>query len=123
MPFSYQEHWLVPNRVRLAIFEGNMALKDMLEADERVLTALEASERPLFLILDIRALKSFPTLNDCLKMRHIFHKNVGWYLTIGATSNSVARIFRYKDVRTMDEAWRFLYSIDATLPPTTPTVS
>jgi hypothetical protein len=133
MSFSYQEHWLVSGRVRLAIFEGNLALSDMLAADERVLSALEAADRPLYLILDMRQLKSFPSLNDSLKMRHIFHKNVGWYLTIGATGNPVARIFlsilmglariKYKDVRSLDEAWRFLHSIDAELPPTTPQVS
>jgi hypothetical protein len=126
MLLSYDEHWLVENRVRLAVFTGSLSREDMMAADNRVLSALEASDHKIHLVLDVRHLQSSPSLNDCLRMRHIFHTNVGWYLTIGATKNAVARMFvsmlmalarvKYKDTRSLEEAYLFLRTVDPTLP-------
>jgi hypothetical protein len=121
----HDEHWLIEGHVHYIGFAGTTNIDELLEIDNRMIAALEASPHPIHFVIDVRGLAAPLGLDQGLKIRHLRHEKTGWIVLIGGSQNSIMRfvisttfkIFgaRYKDCATPEAALEFLKQMEPDL--------
>lgn len=120
--------WLVHGRVLVAEFTGDVSGSHVrtVNLDMQAMIG-EAGIAPVHVIVDMTRVERLPTnLRDVMgSMRVDYPEKSGW--TVVVSGSSVARFVaaitaqflrqRVRSVPTLDDAYRFLWTADATLPP------
>ncbi len=122
----YQIGWLVENRVILMTFTDKLITEDVFAIDKEVIRLFESSpESKVYTLADLTRNTSLPPLANLMnKLQSPKHPKYAFAITYGY-SNSLVRtillvlvsIFRmkYRNLRTREEALRFLRTIEPTL--------
>lgn len=120
--------WLIENRVRLLRLHGRLEPEALLAYDRDTCALMDTIPYPFFhVIIDVRTLETFPSLNVSMSIQSVRHERMGWMITVGVTHNPLMRFFvsalagatriRYKDFPTIEAAVAFLQAHDQALPP------
>lgn len=118
MDSSLQHRWLIDGRVRLVTLQNDLRAATIFEYDHEIIQLMDEVSAPLHFIVDVRSLRTFPNLNECMSLQHFRHEKMGWLLTIGTSRNQIMRFFlnaiarathaRYKEFDEVAEAVDFL---------------
>jgi hypothetical protein len=111
-------HWLIEGHVRLVVLTGALTAETLMAYDCETLALMDTLSQPMHVIADARDLMTYPNLNDCLRLQHLRHREMGFLLTIGVNQNRIMRFVlnaigkasrvRYQDFDDLDAALGFL---------------
>ena len=118
--------WLVADRVLYVKSIDVVTVKELFEADDQILAALDRTPSPkLHILLDDVEQTAQPGLLEYNKLKSIRHPKIGWVFEFGTNnkmilfvSAAIVQMFRipYRVVQTREEAIGMLYKADPTLP-------
>lgn len=122
--------WLVPSRISLGYFEGQITIQDIINSQEES-SAMYAGHDGMTIhaIMDMRDITKYPTNLSELIHNIMLYKNqqFGWVIII--TNSTIIRFLgsaivqlskqRFRAFTDVSECLNFLHQMDATLPPLT----
>jgi hypothetical protein len=123
---EYLLKWFIPNRVVYVRLWGASSIEEASQLNAKMLEFIAAGTPLVHFIVDDTELKVVPnSLGEMQRaMRALKNPSMGWVLTVGEV-NAVMRFFgqmaaqlfrfRFRRLRTMEEALRFLRDVDQTL--------
>lgn len=125
MPFEIT--WLIEKRLVLERLSGVLTPEEL---EARILKAkqfLESGQPPVHYVIDMREVEKIPlNLREIRHAARLYrHPALGWTVTFGISNRIIHTLVtiaaktieaRYRDFATQDEAIRFLYSLDPSLP-------
>src|SRR5688572_12816191 len=125
--------WLLEGRIIYSVMEGEITLADIQRYDDTLIEMMLSATGITHNIVDIRGITRQANLKDIMRIKAIHHPNSkGWGITIGAMDNGLARMLtsiimslakaRYRDMKNMEEALKFLQDKDISLPDLKPLV-
>ena len=92
------------------------------EYDDLMVEQLDTALGKIHFIADLSNLKSLPNLSVLVGLRHPYHHNIGYGLTIGLTNNLVGRFLvskgaeimgvHHRDFSTFNEAQDYLHQME-----------
>lgn len=123
---AYELNWMVENRVIYERLSGNITLDEIREVGKLVSEHVAVGTPLVHLVADLTEVGKFPMnlreINNMFENPH--RERFGWM--IGITNNQLVRFFgtmipqlqgaRMRMFTSVDEALRFLQSVDETLP-------
>jgi hypothetical protein len=122
---SYTFEWLVQDRVLKVLLPFAFDDGEAQKFDTDVLVYLDQASQPIHLVLDVRQVKTHPSMKTFFGWKHLKHPNLGYTMMIGMASNPVVRFMagivvkavgvHLKDVESDDEALAHLAIIDSRL--------
>lgn len=123
---SAKAFWLVEGRVIYTALNGRLSIEEFEKVDNHIVDLIKgASGAQVHVIVDATELEAIPPIHDLGKLRHMKNFRYGWMLTIGSSRKPaihttfvlLAQMFkvRHMELRTLDEALRYLYSVEPSL--------
>ena len=113
-----QNRWLIEQHVPLTTIKGNLTAEMVYVDDRETIALMNTLTSPLYRIVDMRQIRSFPSLNAILSLQYLRHQNMGCLLTVGAARSPILRFFlnavggatrvQCKDFQDVNEAIAFL---------------
>jgi hypothetical protein len=117
-----QRQWLVENHVQLVTIKGDLTAEIVYIDDRETITMMDTLSSPMHRIVDMRQIRSFPSLNAILSLQYLRHQNMGRLLTVGAARSPILRFFlnavggatrvQCKDFADVNEAIAFLEQLE-----------
>lgn len=122
---SFQFDWYLQGRILLIKSPATYSEDDIEQLDQQLLQVLEHAEAPLVhVIYDESEAVSTPNVNAWNHMQAPKHPKYGWVIDVGMNAQVgfvytlIGKIFRirHRKFDTINEAVKFLQTVDATLP-------
>jgi hypothetical protein len=117
-----QVDWLVEGHVCMIYLSSSVSAADVQAYDEEIMARLNAVSHKVHMIVDLRPLQSLPPIPKLVSLRYFHHPNLGHNLSVGLSSNSIARfIFKLggqvvgisvKDFASVEEARTYLHQME-----------
>jgi hypothetical protein len=118
--------WLVEGRVWLMEAKGQITYPILKAYDDEALERYKNGCYGRYFIADVRQLRGFPTIRQCLQLTSLWHLHLHVFVIIGAQRHPLRVLFlalmhlvriHYKEVASLADAQAYVMSLDSTLPP------
>ncbi len=122
----YRVSWLIEGRVILAELTGNLTREELKPYDQMICQYLDSASAPqVHYLVDASRVQNLPGPTALKDFTFLYHPRMGWTAAVGIQSplvrwvgNALSKLFnvRARELTSVDEALKFLQSVDTTLP-------